>query len=205
MHAAHTCVECGLPHVWWRCGLALLSTLSSLRCQSPRALTGTFVCSIIIALEAGWKLALVMLALMPLIALAGALIAKVMTSGSAKLAEGYSQANVASSQAITNIRTIASFQVRHPVYTHSTSAHAHHCIHVPHARAMSATSTPPIQTPSQVLYVGGGAIVQEVLRYAGTPKEGADAHLDCRGDRRWHRQLRHLLHVRSFFALKISL
>ena len=89
--------------------------LPSLRCQERSARTGTFVCAVIIALEAGWKLALVMFALMPLIAVAGALIAKVMTAGSAKLAEGYSKANVASSQAISNIRTIASFQVRHPL------------------------------------------------------------------------------------------
>jgi ATP-binding cassette, subfamily B (MDR/TAP), member 1 len=71
---------------------------------------GTFISAIVIALVTGWKLALVMMALMPLIAIAGAAIAKVLTSGAVVLSKGYSDANVASSQAITNIRTIASFQ-----------------------------------------------------------------------------------------------
>lgn len=65
----------------------------------------------VVALVAGWKLALVMLALTPLIVMAGALITKATTHGSAALAESYSKANVASSEAITHIRTIASFQV----------------------------------------------------------------------------------------------
>ena len=70
----------------------------------------TFAVSIGIALWRGWELALVMFALMPLLAASAALLMKVMVIGSAKLAKGYSTANVTSSETIANMRTVASFQ-----------------------------------------------------------------------------------------------
>jgi ATP-binding cassette, subfamily B (MDR/TAP), member 1 len=70
---------------------------------------GAFVAAIAIALAAGWQLALVMMALLPLIAVAGAAFARVLTRGAAVLSRGYADANVTSSQAIQNIRTVASF------------------------------------------------------------------------------------------------
>ena len=75
-----------------------------------------FISAIIIALVKGWKLALVMMSMLPLIALAGALIAKVLTAGASVLSKGYSQANTTSSQAITNIRTVASFQAEEATF-----------------------------------------------------------------------------------------
>jgi ATP-binding cassette, subfamily B (MDR/TAP), member 1 len=71
---------------------------------------GTFVVSVGISLYRGWELALVMFALMPLIAGAGAVIAKLMTAGASIMANGYAKANVSSTQAVANIRTVASFQ-----------------------------------------------------------------------------------------------
>jgi ABC-type multidrug transport system fused ATPase/permease subunit len=76
----------------------------------------TFVVSIGISLYRGWKLALVLLALTPLIAAAGFALAHIMTWGVKRMSEGYSKANVASTQAIGNIRTVASFQAETTLY-----------------------------------------------------------------------------------------
>lgn len=70
----------------------------------------TVVASLVVAIARGWKLALVMIALMPLIAMAGGILAKLMTSGTKKQAEAFSKANGMSSQAILNMRTVQSFQ-----------------------------------------------------------------------------------------------
>jgi ATP-binding cassette, subfamily B (MDR/TAP), member 1 len=70
----------------------------------------TVVASLTLAIVRGWRLALVMLALMPLIAAAGGVLAKVLTSGSTKRAEAYAKANTMSNQAISNMRTVQSFQ-----------------------------------------------------------------------------------------------
>lgn len=76
----------------------------------------TFVASIAIAFWRGWKLTLVMLAVMPLIAVAGGILAKVLTWGTSRRAEAYEKANVVASQSISNIRTVASFQAEEPIY-----------------------------------------------------------------------------------------
>lgn len=76
----------------------------------------TFFVSIGISLYRGWKLALVLLALTPLIAAAGFALARIMTWGSKRMSEGYAKANVTSSQAIGNIRTVASFQAEPMLY-----------------------------------------------------------------------------------------
>jgi ATP-binding cassette, subfamily B (MDR/TAP), member 1 len=76
----------------------------------------TFVVSIGISLYRGWKLALVLLALTPLIAIAGFGLAKIMTWGSKAIAEAYAKASVQSTQAIGNIRTVASFQAEPTLY-----------------------------------------------------------------------------------------
>ena len=52
-----------------------------------------------------------MIALLPLIGVAGAIIAKVTTAGGKILSAAYSKANVMSAQTIKNMRTVASFQV----------------------------------------------------------------------------------------------
>ena len=70
----------------------------------------TVVAALIMAIVRGWKLALVMIALMPLIAVAGALLANLTTSGTKQQAEAFSKANGMSSQAILNMRTVQSFQ-----------------------------------------------------------------------------------------------
>jgi ATP-binding cassette, subfamily B (MDR/TAP), member 1 len=70
----------------------------------------TFVISICVAFWRGWKLTLVMIALMPLMAVAGVLLANILTYGSTRTAKAYAEANTVSSQAISNIRTVASFQ-----------------------------------------------------------------------------------------------
>jgi ATP-binding cassette, subfamily B (MDR/TAP), member 1 len=76
----------------------------------------TFVVSIGISLYRGWKLALVLLALTPLIAAAGFALANIMTWGVKRMSEGYSKANVLSTQAVGNIRTVASFQAETTLY-----------------------------------------------------------------------------------------
>lgn len=81
----------------------------------------TVIASFTMAIVRGWKLALVMLALMPLIAVAGAVLAKVMTSGSTERAEAYSKANTMSSQSITNMRTVQSFQAQNGMLTRYSS------------------------------------------------------------------------------------
>ena len=78
--------------------------------------TGTFVASIIIALIRGWKLTLVMISLLPLIGVAGAIIAKVTTAGGKILSDAYSKANVMSAQTMKNMRTVASFQAEEGMY-----------------------------------------------------------------------------------------
>lgn len=70
----------------------------------------TVVAALIMAIVRGWKLALVMIALMPLIAVAGAVLAKVVTMGTTKQAEAFAKANGVASQSILNIRTVQSFQ-----------------------------------------------------------------------------------------------
>lgn len=77
---------------------------------------GTFLVSIGISLWKGWKLALVMLALTPLIGLAGAVLAKIIGLGEEKMGDGYAKANVQSTQAITNIRTVASFRAEPRIF-----------------------------------------------------------------------------------------
>lgn len=57
-----------------------------------------------------------MIALLPLIAVAGGILAKVLTWGTTRRAEAFEQAHVVASQTICNIRTVASFQAEKPIY-----------------------------------------------------------------------------------------
>jgi ATP-binding cassette, subfamily B (MDR/TAP), member 1 len=66
--------------------------------------------SFILAIVLGWKLALVMIALLPLIAVAGGILAKLLSWGNARQSEAYSKANGVSGQAIQHMRTVQSFQ-----------------------------------------------------------------------------------------------
>lgn len=61
-----------------------------------------------------------MVALLPLIAIAGGILAKVLTWGTTRRAEAYEKANVVASQSISNIRTVASFQAEQPIYKRFT-------------------------------------------------------------------------------------
>jgi ATP-binding cassette, subfamily B (MDR/TAP), member 1 len=74
------------------------------------------VIGLVLAFVRGWQLTLVMLCVLPLIGGAGALLAKSTTWGAAKRASSYSNANVISSQAIQNIRTVASFQAESTLF-----------------------------------------------------------------------------------------
>lgn len=70
----------------------------------------TVVASLIMACVRGWRLALVMVALLPLIAVAGGILAKITTWGTSKQSEAFSKARGLSSQAVLHIRTVQSFQ-----------------------------------------------------------------------------------------------
>ena len=70
----------------------------------------TVVAAIIVALVRGWQLGLVMLALMPLIAIAGGIRSTLTTWGTKRQSEAFAKANGLSSQAIQNVRTVQSFQ-----------------------------------------------------------------------------------------------
>ena len=83
-----------------------------------------FFVAIGIALFRGWELTLVMLALLPLIAVAGAVIAKLVMNGAARMAAGYARGNALASQAIANIRTVASFQAE-PIMLSAYSMELH--------------------------------------------------------------------------------
>lgn len=76
----------------------------------------TFVASIAIAFWRGWNLTLVMIALLPLVAIAGGILAKVLTWGTTRRAEAFEQAHVVASQSICHIRTVASFQAEKPIF-----------------------------------------------------------------------------------------
>lgn len=69
-----------------------------------------FTLSFVLAFVRGWELALMMLAVFPLIAVAGAIMAKTATYGTERNASAYATANGTATQAITNIRTVAAFQ-----------------------------------------------------------------------------------------------
>jgi ABC-type multidrug transport system fused ATPase/permease subunit len=77
----------------------------------------TAVVAVGIALWRGWKLALVMIALMPLIAFAGGILAKLLAWGTSRRSEAYAKANVMSSQAIQNVRTVQSFQAEPRIFS----------------------------------------------------------------------------------------
>ncbi|XP_066910223.1 ATP-dependent translocase ABCB1-like isoform X2 [Clytia hemisphaerica] len=62
-----------------------------------------------VAFVFGWKLALVMLAVCPLIVMAGALTGKVMASLTSKEQTAYAQAGAIAEQAISSIRTVVAF------------------------------------------------------------------------------------------------
>lgn len=81
----------------------------------------TVVAALTMAIVRGWQLALVMIALMPLIAVAGGVLAKVTTIGTTKQAEAFAKANSVSSQAIQNMRTVQSFQAEEGILERFTA------------------------------------------------------------------------------------
>lgn len=81
----------------------------------------TFLVALAIAFWRGWQLTLVMVALLPLIAVAGGILAKVLTWGTTRRAQAFEEANIVASQSISNIRTVASFQAEQPIYDRFTA------------------------------------------------------------------------------------
>ena len=73
--------------------------------QAAATLIGGFI----VAFVVGWKLALVMLAVCPLIVIAGGLTAKVMASLTSKEQTAYAEAGAVAEQAISSIRTVVAF------------------------------------------------------------------------------------------------
>lgn len=73
--------------------------------QALATLFGGFI----VAFVYGWKLALVMLAVCPLIVLSGALTGKVMASLTSKEQTAYAEAGAIAEQAISSIRTVVAF------------------------------------------------------------------------------------------------
>lgn len=74
--------------------------------------------ALVMAIVRGWKLALVMVALMSLLAIPGGILAKLVASGTPKQAAAFSKANRISSQSISNIRTVQSFQAEPGILKH---------------------------------------------------------------------------------------
>lgn len=77
---------------------------------------GAFVVAIGIGFWRGWRLTLVMLALSPLLVVAGGILAKIVGMGEARLAKSYAAASVQTNQAFGNMRTIASFQAEESTF-----------------------------------------------------------------------------------------
>lgn len=69
-----------------------------------------FTLSFALAFARGWKLSLMMLAVFPLLAVAGAIMAKTATYGTQRNAAAYAAANSTATQAVAHIRTVAAFQ-----------------------------------------------------------------------------------------------
>lgn len=74
-----------------------------------------FLLGLAVGFVRGWKLSLVMIAIFPVMAAAGAIMAKAATAGEAQSAEAYAAANVAAAQTIANMRTVAAFQAEQPL------------------------------------------------------------------------------------------
>ncbi|KAJ3689475.1 hypothetical protein LUZ61_018639 [Rhynchospora tenuis] len=72
-------------------------------------LTTTFLGGFIVAFVRGWLLALVMLSCIPLIALAGAVVSRIVSTLSTRAQTKYSEAGNVAEQTIGSIRTVASF------------------------------------------------------------------------------------------------
>lgn len=79
------------------------------KCGAVIQALSTLVGGVIIAFVFGWKLALVMLALSPVIMAAGALTGKVMGALSNKEQTAYSEAGSVAEEAISSIRTVVAF------------------------------------------------------------------------------------------------
>ncbi|KAL2635589.1 hypothetical protein R1flu_007068 [Riccia fluitans] len=69
----------------------------------------TFVAGFIVGFHNQWRIALVTLAVVPCIAIAGGFYAVVLTGLSAKSAEAYSQAGIVAEETISQVRTVYSF------------------------------------------------------------------------------------------------
>jgi len=74
-----------------------------------------FFLGLAIGFVRGWKLSLMMVAVFPVMAVAGAIVAKVATAGDAQNSKAYAAANSSAAQAIANVRTVAAFQAEQPL------------------------------------------------------------------------------------------
>jgi len=69
----------------------------------------TFLAGFILGFSRGWKLALVLLGFLPVIAIVGGIINKFVASGENKNSKAYGKAGAVLTEALTNIRTVAAF------------------------------------------------------------------------------------------------
>jgi len=69
----------------------------------------TFVCGFIIAFIHGWKLALVILSVVPVISLLGAVMMKVLTASSEKESAAYAKAGAVAEEVLSSMRTVTAF------------------------------------------------------------------------------------------------
>eukprot|EP00892_Ulva_mutabilis_P010381 jgi/Ulvmu1/7715/UM039_0021.1 len=74
-----------------------------------------FLLGLAVGFVRGWELSLVMVATFPVIAAAGAIMAKAATAGDKQTAAAYAAANDSAAQAIANVRTVVAFQAEKPV------------------------------------------------------------------------------------------
>lgn len=79
-----------------------------------------FFLGLVVGFVRGWKLSLVMVAVFPVMAVAGAIVAKVATAGDAQNSKAYAAANNSAAQAIANVRTVAAFQAEQPLLARYT-------------------------------------------------------------------------------------
>lgn len=68
-----------------------------------------FIGGFIVAFVRGWRLTLVMMALVPFLAICGFFISKMITEAEKKNIENYSAAGAVAEQALTAIRTVIAF------------------------------------------------------------------------------------------------
>lgn len=76
-----------------------------------------FIAGFIIAFVSGWKLTLILLAVTPILGIAGAVVGKVFASASAASQQVYAKSGAVAQEALSNIRTVVAFNGQERVIT----------------------------------------------------------------------------------------